>query len=99
MEHVRLEEAMMDLTGGVTESISLQNLYSAPAMKQVLFFEQMEKDLIDECIVIFCTKVSYIMECFIIISLNACLVYSISLCVEGRGEGYVNKFLPKSLVE
>ncbi|XP_018647597.1 Mername-AA248 (C02 family) [Schistosoma mansoni] len=56
LEYVRLEEAMMDLTGGVTESISLQNLYSAPAMKQVLFFEQMEKDLIDECIVIFCTK-------------------------------------------
>ncbi|KAK4473156.1 hypothetical protein MN116_004338 [Schistosoma mekongi] len=56
LEHIRLEEAIMDLTGGVTESISLHNLCSAPAMKQVQFFELMEHDLVDECIIIFCTK-------------------------------------------
>nr|CAH8822455.1 unnamed protein product [Trichobilharzia regenti] len=56
LEHIRLEEIMMDLTGGVTESIGLHNLSSAPAMKQVLFFERMEQDLIDDCIIIFCTN-------------------------------------------
>ncbi|KAF5395994.1 hypothetical protein PHET_10711 [Paragonimus heterotremus] len=56
LEFVRLEELLMDLTGGVTECISLQTIHSAPPMKHVEFYEKLELALKEGTFVIFCTE-------------------------------------------
>ncbi|TGZ72084.1 hypothetical protein CRM22_002295 [Opisthorchis felineus] len=56
LEHVRLEEVLMDLTGGVTECIGLQTIYSAPAMKHVEFYEKLEEALKEGTLIILCTE-------------------------------------------
>ncbi|KAA3673237.1 calpain-5 [Paragonimus westermani] len=59
LEYVRLEELLMDLTGGVTECINLQTIHSAPPMKHVEFYEKLEQALKEGTFVIFCTEPSY----------------------------------------
>ncbi|CAL8078752.1 unnamed protein product [Calicophoron daubneyi] len=56
LEHARLEEILMDLTGGVTECISLQYVHSAPPMKRVEFYEKLEEALKEGTIVLLCTQ-------------------------------------------
>lgn len=57
LEFIRLEEIVMDFSGGVTESMTLEHLSDTFSMKQVAFFEKLQNDLRNESVVIFCTKV------------------------------------------
>lgn len=56
LEYVRLEEIIMDLTGGISECISFQNLPAAPAMKKVEFFEKIEQTFNQGTLIVFCTN-------------------------------------------
>lgn len=56
LEQIRLEEILMDLTGGVTECIGIQSILGAPPMKHVEFYEKLENSFNERSLIIFCTE-------------------------------------------